>query len=73
MVSEINMNYDKREKVAALVAKMNPKSIKARRLTRQYKLDSVVVTPVTPVVSEVVEAVVEPEPEPVKKTSKKKV
>ena len=63
------MNYDKREKVAALVAKMNPKSIKARRLTRQYKLDSAVVTPV---VSEVVEAVVEPEPEPVKKTSKKK-
>ena len=64
------MNYDKREKVADMVAKMNPKSMKAKKLAYKYKLDLGAKAPVVPIIPEVVEPIVE-EVTP-KKTSKKK-
>lgn len=64
------MNYDKRTKVADMVAKMNPKSIKVKKLAYKYKLDLGAKPPVVPIIPEVVEPVVE-EVVP-KKTSKKK-
>ncbi len=53
-----------------MVAKMNPKSIKAKKLAYKYKLDLGAKPPVVPIIPEVVEPVVE-EVVP-KKTSKKK-
>jgi hypothetical protein len=64
------MNYQKREKIAALVAKMPSNSAKARHLTKLYKLDVKEVTPVAPAIIE--EPPVIKEPELPKKVSKKK-
>jgi len=65
MVSEINMNKVKVDKIKAQVEKLNPKGSKVKMLARKYKLD---LTPVAPEILSTVPI----ESEPVKKTVKKK-
>ena len=65
MVSEINMNKVKVDKIKAQVEKLDPKTSKAKMLARKYKLD---LTPVAPAILSTVPI----DPEPVKKTVKKK-